>query len=242
MPLSNERLLELSAENDVWRFERDADGRLEITAAASNECDEASLEIAAQIRNWGRAGAGGMVHGSSGGFDLPSSANRSPDAAWLSSARLAALTAEQPAQAFKPLAPDLRRQGPLAKRPVTSPATQDARVDYGWNVTRMARRPLAWRSAGLPRRWFSDDPRAARDPLGRSDLPGPRDLVRVRLEPAVPSPTRARSRRLAATRCQRRLHPRLRSDHHRCVRGHGRGRDRRPYRSVAARTPSAPAT
>ena len=106
MPLTDELLLRISEENDYWRFERNADGDLEIMSPASNESEEASAEIAGQVRNWIRAGVGGMLQGSNGGFDLPSGANRSPDAAWVSKERLATLSREERTQAFKPVAPD----------------------------------------------------------------------------------------------------------------------------------------
>ena len=106
MPLTDELLLRISEENDWWRFERNADGDLEIMSPASNESEEASAEIARQLGNWIREHAGGMLQGSNGGFDLPSGANRSPDAAWVSKERLATLSREERTQAFKPITPD----------------------------------------------------------------------------------------------------------------------------------------
>ena len=106
MPLTAQLLLRISEQNDGLRFERNADGDLEIMTPASNESDEASAEISGQIRNWIRSGIGGMLQGSSGGFDLPQGPIRSPDAGWISRERLATLTPEQRSQSFKPIAPE----------------------------------------------------------------------------------------------------------------------------------------
>ena len=106
MPLTAQLLMRISEQNDGLRFERNADGDLEIMTPASNESDEASAEISGQIRNWIRSGIGGMLQGSSGGFDLPQGPIRSPDAGWISRERLATLTPEQRSQSFKPIAPE----------------------------------------------------------------------------------------------------------------------------------------
>ena len=52
-----------------------------------------SLEAAAQLRDYVRSGAGGRAFDSSAGFTLSTGAVRSPDAAWISPGRLAALSA-----------------------------------------------------------------------------------------------------------------------------------------------------
>ena len=105
-PLTDELLLQISGLNAHLDFERGANGELVIVAPASNSSDEASVEVARQIGNWIREVAGGMIQGSSGGFQLSGGRVRSPDAAWLSRERLGSLTAEQRAQAFLPICPD----------------------------------------------------------------------------------------------------------------------------------------
>ena len=105
-PLTDELLLQISGLNAHLDFERGANGELVIVAPASNSSDEASVEVARQIGNWIREVAGGMIQGSSGGFQLSGGRVRSPDAAWLSRERLGSLTAEQRAHAFLPICPD----------------------------------------------------------------------------------------------------------------------------------------
>ena len=105
-PLTDELLLQISGLNDGWRFERNANGDLEIMSPSSYSSSMVAAELVGQLRAWIRAGIGGLLLGADSGFRQPSNSVRGPDAAWLSRERLGSLTAEQRAQAFLPICPD----------------------------------------------------------------------------------------------------------------------------------------
>ena len=69
------------------------------------DTSELNAEITMQLRLWAKRDGSGTTFDSSGGFLLPNSAVRSPDAAWLKKERLAELSAEQKMK-FIPLCPD----------------------------------------------------------------------------------------------------------------------------------------
>ena len=104
-PLTDELLLQISDANDGWRFERTERGELLIMPPATNSSDEISAELTRQLGNWIRSGVGGMLQGSSGGFAWPDGRVRSPDAAWVSRERLAALSPEAREQTYLPACP-----------------------------------------------------------------------------------------------------------------------------------------
>jgi Uma2 family endonuclease len=77
------------------RFERTAEGEIIIVPPAGLESDFENVEVIAQLRNWAIADGRGQAVGSSAEFILPTRAAFSPDAAWVSNARLAQLTKAQ---------------------------------------------------------------------------------------------------------------------------------------------------
>ena len=83
--LTDEILLEISNLNDSWRFERNAEGALEISVPTGSIGGSRSMHVAGQVYAWWSAHEEGMVFDSSTGFRLPSDSVRSPDAAWASS-------------------------------------------------------------------------------------------------------------------------------------------------------------
>ncbi len=89
-PLSDCALERLSRLNRPWRFETTAEGALLMNAPAGPDSSAQGLEIAVALTLWARSGGGGRVFESGAGFRLPDQAVRSPDAAWISSGRLAA--------------------------------------------------------------------------------------------------------------------------------------------------------
>jgi Uma2 family endonuclease len=86
------------------RFERTAEGELIIMPPSGGDAGFQDNEVCFQLTNWAKATGKGKVTGSSGGFILPSGANRAPDAAWLSPEQMAALTPEQ-RKKFLPVCP-----------------------------------------------------------------------------------------------------------------------------------------
>lgn len=103
--LSEDQLLALSSLNRDLRLEMTAEGDLEIMTPAGWETGSRNLKIAMQLGLWAEQDGTGIATDSSGGFILPNSAVRAPDAAWVHRDRLASLTTEQK-QKFLPLCPD----------------------------------------------------------------------------------------------------------------------------------------
>ncbi len=103
--MTDDQFFEFCQINRDLRIERTAQGELLIMPPAGWETSERNSEIGMQLRLWAKRDGTGAVTDSSGGFKLPNGATRSPDAAWTTHSRLAALTAEQ-RKKFLPLCPD----------------------------------------------------------------------------------------------------------------------------------------
>ncbi len=105
LQLTDDQFYELCRLNRELRIERTAQGGLSIMPPAGGDSSALNAEIAIQLGVWAKRDGTGRTFDSSGGFVLPNGAVRSPDASWVSHARLASLTAEQRAR-FLPLCPD----------------------------------------------------------------------------------------------------------------------------------------
>lgn len=102
---SDEEFFRLCQHNRDLRLERTAHGTIIVMPPAGGATGHRNLEIAAQLRNWAREDSTGVAFDSSTGFDLPSGATRSPDAAWVQRERLANLSPQEK-ERFLPLCPD----------------------------------------------------------------------------------------------------------------------------------------
>lgn len=103
--LTEDQFFQLCQENDNIRLERTAKGELIIMSPAGGETSSSNAGLTAQLWIWNEQNKLGKVFDSSGGFQLPNGANRSPDAAWVKLERWKALTPEQQKK-FPPLCPD----------------------------------------------------------------------------------------------------------------------------------------
>ncbi|MBI3798530.1 MAG: Uma2 family endonuclease [Deltaproteobacteria bacterium] len=103
--LTDDQFFEFCQINRDLRIERTARGELLIMPPTGWETSGDNAEITMQLRVWAKRDGTGTSTDSSGGFKLPNGATRSPDAAWITHSRLAALTAEQ-RKKFLPLCPD----------------------------------------------------------------------------------------------------------------------------------------
>ena len=101
---------------------------------AGGDSSALNAEITIQLGTWAKRDGTGRTFDSSGGFVLPDGAVRSPDAAWVSRARLASLTAEQRMK-FLPLCPDfvIELRSPTDSLPVL----QDKMREYVENGARL---------------------------------------------------------------------------------------------------------
>jgi Uma2 family endonuclease len=105
LDLTDEQFFELCQINADLRLERNAKGDIIVMPPTGGETSNRNSEINRQLGNWAKRHGSGVAFESSAGFTLPNGANRSPDAAWVSRARLSQLTAEQKKK-FIPLCPD----------------------------------------------------------------------------------------------------------------------------------------
>ncbi len=101
--LTDELLLELSALNDPWRFERTPEGALEISPPPGARSGQRSGRIFSQILRWSDARENGDCFPSGSGFSLSTGSARDPDAAWVSNERLAGIDLDD--EGIWPVAP-----------------------------------------------------------------------------------------------------------------------------------------
>ena len=132
--LTDDRFYDFCRLNRELRIERTAAGELSIMAPASGDSSDRNAEITFQLRRWAKQDGTGRTFDSSGGFRLPSGAVRSPDASWVSNARLAVFTDEQ-RRKFVPLCPDFVVE--LRSPSDSLPALQDKMREYMDNGARL---------------------------------------------------------------------------------------------------------
>ena len=93
--MSDELFFDFCQTNREWRIERNALGEVLIMPPAEGETSHGNAFLTTSLNTWALQDGTGVVFDSSGGFELPSTATRSPDAAWVRRSRLATLTPEQ---------------------------------------------------------------------------------------------------------------------------------------------------
>jgi Uma2 family endonuclease len=103
--MSDESFFDFCQANREWRIERNAKGEILVMPPAGGETSRGNAILTTALTNWAGQEGTGIAFDSSGGFQLPNRAVRSPDAAWVKKSRLAALTPEQKKR-FLPLCPD----------------------------------------------------------------------------------------------------------------------------------------
>ncbi len=103
--MNDELFFDFCQTNRDWRIERNALGEVLIMPAAGGETSRGNVFLTTDLNMWALQDGTGVVFDSSGGFELPNTATRFPDAAWVRRSRLATLTSEQKKR-FLPLCPD----------------------------------------------------------------------------------------------------------------------------------------
>ncbi len=91
--------------NRDQKFERRADGTIELLTVTGGKTGNQNLKIAIRLGIWSESNELGLAFDSSTGFRLPNGAVRSPDAAWVRAEVWQAQSAEQQ-EKFPPLCPD----------------------------------------------------------------------------------------------------------------------------------------
>jgi len=103
--LTDDQFFALCGINSELRLERTAEGDLIIMPPTGFITGARNANLTTQVGRWALNDRRGVAFDSSTGFKLSNGADRSPDAGWVSHARLAELTPERK-QKFLPLAPD----------------------------------------------------------------------------------------------------------------------------------------
>ncbi len=103
--MNDEQFFAFCQQNQDLRIERTAEGDWIVMPPTGWEAGARSAEMLRQLANWARQDGTGVAADSSTGYHLPNGADRSPDASWLLTSRLAATTPQQ-RQTFLPLCPD----------------------------------------------------------------------------------------------------------------------------------------
>jgi Uma2 family endonuclease len=129
-----EQFWQVCRDNPDWRVELTADGDIVIMPPTGGETGARSLKLAQQLGAWVEREGAGVAFDSSTGFVLPNGAIRSPDAAWVSLARLARLTRAQKRK-FLPLCPDFVVELKSPTDPL--PLLQAKMREYVGNGTRL---------------------------------------------------------------------------------------------------------
>ena len=146
---TDDQFYEFCRLNRELRIERSAEGEVTIMPPAGWESARRNAEITAQLQAWATRNGTGTTADSSAGYVLPNGAVRSPDASWVSNARLASVTAEQRSR-FLPLCPDfvIELRSPADRLP----ALQDKMAEYmangaslGWLIDPLNREVFVYR-------------------------------------------------------------------------------------------------
>ena len=101
--LTDECLIEISSLNDPLHFERSAEGALEISPPPGTLSGQRGGEVYAQVWVWNNDRSSSQSF-AGGGFRLPNSAVREPDAAWVSGERLSDIELDD--EGYWPVCPD----------------------------------------------------------------------------------------------------------------------------------------
>ena len=103
--LTEDQFFDFCQINQDVRIERNAQREITIMSPTGWDSGVQDSEINRQLANWARQNGTGASFSSSAGFCLPNGAMRSPDASWVSFARLNALDTKY-RKKFVPLCPD----------------------------------------------------------------------------------------------------------------------------------------
>jgi Uma2 family endonuclease len=104
-PMTDDELMRFCAVNDVLRVEREPNGEILVMTPANSNTSKMNMRIGRFLDEWGESDGRGIVTGPDGGYTLPDSSMRAPDAAWVSNQRWRALSDKDQGR-FAPICPD----------------------------------------------------------------------------------------------------------------------------------------
>ncbi|MGA0557553.1 Uma2 family endonuclease [Larkinella sp. VNQ87] len=102
---TQEEFYQFCQDNADYRFEREPDGRIVLMPNTGGKTGSLNSELTTDVTIWNRQKKLGRVFDSSTAFHLPDGSTRSPDVAWVSSARWNELS-EREQEQFPPVCPD----------------------------------------------------------------------------------------------------------------------------------------
>ncbi len=104
-PMTDDEIMAFSRANKGFPVERDEEGYLIVMSPTGQEGSEKNLEILLELGLWNRAYGHGVVTESNGGYTLPDTSLRAPDAAWTAAERMAHVTPAE-RKRFSKVCPD----------------------------------------------------------------------------------------------------------------------------------------
>jgi Uma2 family endonuclease len=169
--LTDDQFFEFCQLNRDLRIERTAEGEIEVMPPAGWKTGGRNADIVTQLGIWAKQDGRGVVTDSSGGFTLPNSAVRAPDAAWTERARAEALSEEQQ-EKFIPLCPDfvIELRSPTDSLPAVQAKMQEYMANgamLGWLIDPILHRVSIYRP-GLAAEVLDNPETLSGDPI----LPG----------------------------------------------------------------------
>lgn len=170
-PDFGERLCEFATDNPPWQFEYSAQGELIIVPPPGSDSSREEAVTSGELYVWQRTN-GGMSYGPTVGFQLPSGAQRIPDAAWITQERYDNLTPAEHRGTING-SPDFvvevrSRSDRLPPFLAKMREWMDGGATLGWGIDSRQRRAYVYR-AGM------DEPEILEDPeslSGEDLLPG----------------------------------------------------------------------
>jgi Uma2 family endonuclease len=136
--LTDEQFYYLCRQNEVLRFEMNAEGEVIVMSPVGGESGRRELSLGAKVWMWNDSMGLGEAFSSSTMFILPNGAKRSPDVAWIEKIRWNSLPV-QSQEKFIPLAPDFvielrSRTDDLATLQTKMQEYLDNAVQLGWLI------------------------------------------------------------------------------------------------------------
>lgn len=105
VPLSDDELMAFSEANKPCKVERLASGEILVMTPSGYKNNLREAYVVHELFAWAETDGRGEVFSSNAGFNLPDGSTLSPDAGWVKSGRVAALT-EHERESYLPFAPD----------------------------------------------------------------------------------------------------------------------------------------
>jgi Uma2 family endonuclease len=140
-PLSDEDLLWLCEQNEVFHVEREPDGTLLARKIGGTESGFIGGNLGAELRDWAQKDGRGRAYSYSG-YRLGDGSMRGPALSWMSHKRTAILTAKR-REGFPPLAPEFVIE----------------QLTWSWTLPELQAKMRAWIANGVDVAWLVDPSR-----------------------------------------------------------------------------------